>query len=165
MNISKVSCASKTWPFVPSFRHKSFLFFQRCTKNQNHALPWLLGLVRRYAKKSHFRQRPLALGRGAPQESILIMGHNRYTSQRPHWVALMSTHMEQNNAISRLAASHGVVMEKSGDTLAAAKVFCRELEAVHQQMVTPWWPLLQLPKLPLIWVCSRAVKHHLKWTS
>lgn len=58
--------------------------------------------------------------RGAPQESILIMGHNRYTSRRSHGVALMSTHMERNNAISRLAASHGVVMEKSGDTLAAA---------------------------------------------
>lgn len=38
----------------------------------------------------------------------------------------MSTHMEQNNAISRLAASGGVVMEKSGGTLARAKVFCGE---------------------------------------
>lgn len=84
-----------------------------------------------------------AQSQGAPQESILIMGHNRSKSQRPHWVALMSTHTEQNNAISRLAASHGVVMEKSGDTLAAATVFCRGFGSCASADGYPWWPLLQ----------------------
>lgn len=39
----------------------------------------------------------------------------------------MSARMEQNNAISRLAASHGVVMEKSGDTLEAAEVLLQSI--------------------------------------